>query len=494
VPLRRRGSNIERELLSLDEWEKFAEDQPKVDPVKVGGMSPKAKKPPSSRPKWWRLLRWVGAGLVVLGLVAFGVFSPLMSDDICQGVTVDGIPLGGMTQQEAQTTIQGLVQRKLDTLQLTLYHENETYTLTAQDLGATDNRTQVLGDAIAASQGGNWFARLGRIRRTRAQGLALTLIVAPSALAAENQLTTILNAIDEPAQNARLVYNASATPPMGIIAEANGRSVDRATLLARATETIDQGGGYLTIPTSPVAPTRTAQDLQQAANLRAQVTLTLPESLPAERAALARQAASAIGGKVIEPGGSARVSDWVRSALPPDETLARLDADPRYADGPGGGISWASSAVYQALLLGEMTVVERTASEYPPEGLAGLGARVTGGHNLTFRNDTELPALLVVTVADNTITVRLYGAALDDDGTAALVVETDVGALPNEAAQTITDPTGTLTEPVSVPARPRLTAKVYRVVTNANGEQVSKELLGQDIYPARPAVTITPAQ
>ena len=139
----------------------------------------------------------------------------------------------------------------------------------------------------------------------------------------------------------------------------------------------------------------------------------------------------------------------------------------------GGGICQVSSTLYNAVLLSDLTVVERHRHHTPVNYLPlGLDATISwGAKDFRFRNTRPGKIELVGTVSDETLLFEIYGEnPLKDD----LRLETEIEESPSPFA-----------EEESVKA---IEITVYRV-RERQGKPIEKEYLYKDFYPARILIT-----
>ena len=82
----------------------------------------------------------------------------------------------------------------------------------------------------------------------------------------------------------------------------------------------------------------------------------------------------------------------------------------------GGGICQTSSTLYNAVLLSNLEVTERTNHTYV-SGYVPIGRDATvswGGPDFKFKNDKEYPIKIVMSYANNKITAQIYGTNVDN--------------------------------------------------------------------------------
>jgi lipoprotein-anchoring transpeptidase ErfK/SrfK len=101
------------------------------------------------------------AALLSLGFAALYAYDTSRDDLIAEGVTVDGVAVGGMRVSEARTVLQRAL---LDPLRrpVVVRHQQRRFTLTAERAGVGVDVDGSVDRALAASRGGNLLSRAWR--------------------------------------------------------------------------------------------------------------------------------------------------------------------------------------------------------------------------------------------------------------------------------------------------------------------------------------------
>ncbi len=155
----------------------------------------------------------------------------------------------------------------------------------------------------------------------------------------------------------------------------------------------------------------------------------------------------------------------------------------------GGGVCQASSTLYNAVVLANLEVVERTnhtyISSYVP---LGKDATVSwGGPDFKFTNDTDYPIKIVTSYSGNYLTVQIYGTDLEDT-----TVEFTYEKLATVARKVTYKNDNTLaegTEKVETSGSDGAKVQTYRTVYK-NGELVSTTKESYSYYSAHDRVVL----
>jgi vancomycin resistance protein YoaR len=181
-----------------------------------------------------------------------------------------------------------------------------------------------------------------------------------------------------------------------------------------------------------------------------------------ERTTNIRIAANKVDGTVIKPGEDFSYNKIVG---PRSKEFGFKDAPifvrGKLVPGTGGGICQLSSTIYNAVLLSNLKIVERSnhSSTVPYVSLGRDATVAYGLLDFRFRNSTSTPIYISSRMSGSYLHVDIYGASKD---------KTDVD--------------------VVVEKKGALKANVYRVVKQ-DGKIISRELVSRDRYrPAEPMV------
>lgn len=130
-----------------------------------------------------------------------------------------------------------------------------------------------------------------------------------------------------------------------------------------------------------------------------------------------RLACSMLDGKILQPGETLSYNE----ALGKRTKEAGYKPAPAYSgtelvDDIGGGICQVSSTLYLSSLFAELTIVERKNHGFPANYIPlGLDATVNWGTtDLKIRNDYDLPVKILAEVSDGFVKVRIMGVDLRD--------------------------------------------------------------------------------
>ena len=421
----------------------------------------------------------------------------------CDNVFVDGIDLGGMTQEEARAAVTAQSQRALGSWSVNLTHGGETLrTVASSDLGVHVQIDSALEGAWNQGHSGDIEARYEAM-----QALVENPYHGYSTVPDERtaQIDAILALLAqqfyvEPADAEMIGFNPDATYPFSFREEVVGQVLETDAIKTELYHRLSSlEGGDLELTPTPLEPEITVQLLKDRYySLRGQGTTPISASSQENRTENIRHAFEIISGTIIQPGKSFSFNGVVGQRT---EKNGFLPA-PEYVynevvEGIGGGVCQASTTVYLAAIRANLRVTAREPHSMAVNYTAyGKDATVYWFSNhkidLAFTNTTENPIYIKAAVQSDpknkkklVCNVYIYGEGYGDGVSYDIVTEETVIPAPTET-EYIRDKKGeyvtyTDQEYEIRKAATGMSVDSYRV-RYENGKEVSREFLYNDIY------------
>lgn len=159
-------------------------------------------------------------------------------------------------------------------------------------------------------------------------------------------------------------------------------------------------------------------------------------------------------------------------------------------DTVGGGICQSSSTIYNAVLLANLQITERTNHSYVSSYVPlGQDATVSWGSlDFKFKNNRDYPIKIAVSYSNSRLTCKIYGT--DVDGTTVKIVNQRLSTTPY---QTVYKDDPTLEEgkeKVDVTGYSGAKAQTYRKVYDKNGKLISSTKEAYSVYKRRDKVVL----
>ncbi len=124
-------------------------------------IAPPPASPVPPRRNRLALIAAIAAGLIVLLAAAMFIYDHARRDQIAKGVTIAGVPVGGLSEAEARGKIERDLIAELNK-PVRIHFGSHSWTLTARRAGVTVDAANMVSQAVEASRGGSIFTRTVR--------------------------------------------------------------------------------------------------------------------------------------------------------------------------------------------------------------------------------------------------------------------------------------------------------------------------------------------
>lgn len=124
-------------------------------------IAPPPAKAPSTRRGRWPLVAGILVGVIVLLAAAMFVYDHARRDQIAKGVTIAGVPVGGLSESQARAKIEHELISELNK-PVRIHSGSHRWTLSARQAGVTVDAANMVSQAVDASRQGSIFTRTVR--------------------------------------------------------------------------------------------------------------------------------------------------------------------------------------------------------------------------------------------------------------------------------------------------------------------------------------------
>jgi lipoprotein-anchoring transpeptidase ErfK/SrfK len=162
--------------------------------------------------------------LLIVGAVGVYAYDSSRSDRIAEGVTIGGIPVGGLSADQARVKVNRQVATRLEQ-PIAVTYDKTRFTLSAEDAGIQADVGGMVDDAISASRQGNVFARVTRDLRGGEEDVEVSVSATYSPKAAKELVTRVGDKLDREPKDATLDF-----PSLDAVKEQDGIAVKRGQL------------------------------------------------------------------------------------------------------------------------------------------------------------------------------------------------------------------------------------------------------------------------
>lgn len=427
--------------------------------------------------------------VIITALLSILVFADYLyhRNRIYAGIYVNDYYVGGLTMAEADRQLRSNIKEEgLEEDTVIFSYEDSSWSYRKSELGITADVKSTLENAYHTGRIGTHITNYSaRIR------LFANPVTAPLHYKVDRRM--FFQAMSDPAkavfqepQNASyiLVENGEKVE---ILPDQPGRELDMM-------KTLENLMNVLPVFTAPnpvellvheVEAAKTAAYLESL-HVREPISTfatDISPSLP-NRLHNIKLAANALDGTLIEPNNEFSFNSVVGPANAAEGyKSAPVIVGGELVEGVGGGVCQVSTTLYNAILLADISVVERRnhslmVGYVPP----GLDATISHGWiDLRFLNDRHHAVWIRTFVSGNRLTIKLYGDPIPGQEIKVITTDTEKIAQGVNYTKTADLPDG-VKEKVK-DGQPGYRVNVWRV-SYINGEEIKRELLSRDTYKA----------
>ncbi|MBI2841908.1 MAG: VanW family protein [Armatimonadetes bacterium] len=353
----------------------------------------------------WIAIRVGPVLLVALGLgVQFGF---LASGRIAPGVRVGSVDVGSLTRGEAQARLTDWSRQRLQD-ELAFVAGDRRWVGKLVDLGITPDAEAMLESAYALGRTGGFLARIGDALGPK----NLSPVYHYDKEKIDSVREKIVTAVTVQAEDAKLSFRDGART---ITPEVIGTTIDFERSFKQVRSAVENRRDTVVMEIVPERPAVTMADLDPVDTLLGGYTTRFP-AWRRDRTHNVKLAAAGIDGNLIRPG---EVFSYNGAVGPRVKENGFRDAliylRGKVVPGTGGGVCQVSSTLYNAALLANLEIVERSHhSMRVPYVPMGRDATVAYGLlDLKFRNSTSAPIYIAAGTSGSRLTVQIYGSATD---------------------------------------------------------------------------------
>lgn len=343
---------------------------------------------------------------------AFGAEEAADDDTVAEGVLIEGIDIGGMTVEQARTAVEDYIDG-LRTSQIRISFNGEESSIRLEEMNFVWNNTDVVEEAAVLGTRGNVLERYKTVRTLENETLTFDLDYTWD----ESVLDSFLQEEAEKRQTEPVEATLKREGKKFVITESvTGVTVDVASTMQKIRESLNEdwrGGDVEIEAVAEVVEPKFSTEMAESVQDILGEYKTNYNTSETDRSTNLRVGAGYIDGVVLLPGESLSFFDY----LYPCTTArgyrgATAYQGGRYVDSIGGGICQVSTTCYNAVLLAELEVVERSPHtmtvSYVKPGLDS-GQAQSSGRNLVFANNTDYPVYVEAYASGGTLYIGLWG-------------------------------------------------------------------------------------
>lgn len=340
------------------------------------------------------------------------------STTFLEGVTVEGIDIGGKTMSEAEALLTEVIESKKLTGTLPLAYGETSYTFDLSNVAITTNLSDVLAQAYQLARSGSVEDVLAEAENIRTNGKAFTLTIQYDFSSISSQAAALALEFDQPAQNAAFGEIDKENHTVSVIDAVDGIEINQEALVSTITTAL-MNGDFSTPIQIPVTETPATLVKEQMSLISTSAETSFSGST-SNRKYNIRKGADMINGTVLAPG-----ETFSTNAVLGTRTLANgWKMANAYVGGTteeqaGGGVCQLSSTLYNAVVKADLEIVSRRNHSMPVSYMSkGLDATINSVGNIIdfkFKNNTQTDVIIFAWTSGNTVYFKVYRCQFDTD-------------------------------------------------------------------------------
>ena len=380
-----------------------------------------------------------------------------------EGVTVEGVAIGGKTMSEAEAMLKELIASKALSGKLPLTLNDQTYYFDLSTVPVTTNLADVLAQAFQLARSGNVEDVLTEAENIRTNGKAFTLTLQYDFSSISAQVAALAAEIDQPASSATFDKIDKDAHTVTIAQGTGGIAVDQQALVQSITTAL-MGGDYTTPITIPLQASPSISPDAQVTFLSTSAETSFSGS-SSNRIYNIQKGADLMNGYVLKPGETFSTNGVLGTrTLANGWKMANAYVSGTTEEQAGGGVCQLSSTLYNAVVKADLEIVSRRNHSMPVSYMRkGLDATINSVGNIIdfkFKNNTDSDVVIFAWTSGKTLHFKLYRCEFATD-------EYDEIRLTSEKIDTIY-PSGEMVEELD-PTLPVGSEEI--VVERKNGER-----------------------
>lgn len=438
----------------------------------------------------------LGAGVLGVALIAFLVVyfamrnavNKVAADIIWNNIYIENVDVSGMKAKQAKKELQELV-AEYKAQKIKLVAEETEAEVTLDELGfQMENVDKQVKKAVSYGKKGSVWSRYRDVKNLDEKALKLEVSYSVDSQAIEKVISEKFSELEGAAVNATIKRENGA---FVITDGKKGVKVDLEISVQNLKDHFGKdwefkGTETIQLTTTVDEPNITKEQLQQVKDVLGTFSTTFKANN--NRGKNVANATSRINGMVLMPGEVMSASDSMGSRNAANGYLeAGSYLNGETVESYGGGVCQVSTTLYNAVILAELEIVERSSHSMIVDYVKpSMDAAISEGVlDLKIKNNTDAPIYIEGITNGGKLTFTVYGKEYrPTTRKVSYVSETLSTTDPGKKFVATNDPIGTYKKAVS--AHAGIKAKLWKVVTE-NGTEVSREQFNKSSYKASPA-------
>ena len=355
------------------------------------------------------LLLSLMAGILFAGTNSY---AKTTSDEIAMGVYAEEVDLSGLTKEEAKEAINAYISGKAEE-KITLTIGDEELNVSRESLGVSWNNEEVVDEALALGKSGNLIKRYKALKDLQFDNKVYDLRYTADTELIQTVVTEKCTKYNQKAVNVGLKKTDSGfvvvDGKQGVVVDESGAVK---TILAFIEGDYSEENTTVAVPTMISEPIGSAEELAKVKDKLGTFKTSFRTS-DSDRSKNVRTGVAHIDGTVLYPGETFSTYEYVNPFTEENGyAMAGSYLNGKVVDSLGGAICQVSSTLYNAVLLSELEIVERSPHSMMVTYVqASADAAIAGTYkDFKFKNNTNAPVYIEgYTTDDKQVVFNIYG-------------------------------------------------------------------------------------
>ncbi len=361
--------------------------------------------------------------LIGTGSGGYYIYSTVIdTNTFYEGIKIEDYPMGGRTKAEGLDYIKGEKEKEIANSSMMLIYDGIPYDeLGLGDIGYSFDYDRAIDKAYNLGREGNIVRRYKAIKDIKKNGVTISL----EPKYHRDKLSEVVENISKDlyieSKDAIFDFNNGN---ISIKPEEAGRRVNGEQLSKLIEENMDRLE-EISIPMEVIEPKYTKEYYSKINGIIGEFSTSFKNSGEGRKKNI-RLSANAFDGKIVHPGEDISYNDTtgpVQKKFGYEEAPVIIEGE--LIPGIGGGVCQTSTTLYNALLLADLTILERHPHSIPPNYVnKGQDAAIATGYlDLKFKNDFDYPIYISSKVVGDRVYFYIYGDKASRDYTVKIQPE-----------------------------------------------------------------------
>ena len=332
-----------------------------------------------------------------------------------EGITVDGVAIGGMSMEQARTALSSVAQQAQNLGELQLTYQDQIFSMDLNSIAASHNLESILAEAYRLGKTGDYETMKAETQEVKLKGKAYSIQPSYDMLSIGTKVAEIAAKIDALPKDAAVSSVDTENHAITFSDEVVGVTVEQAVLTQSIADAVmSKNLTPIAIPVLETQPLVKRADLEGKYVLRAKFSTDFSTSTAARKYNI-KKGAGIINGTVLKSGETFSTNDTLGTRTEGNGwKLAGAYENGATVEQAGGGVCQLSTTLYNTVVRADLEIVSRRNHSMPVAYIdKGLDATINSVGNIIdfqFKNNTLNDIVIFgYTTNSKTLTFEIWG-------------------------------------------------------------------------------------